>query len=165
MTYEKTYEEALERAKKIYNRGYYIIGDLERIFPELKESEDECIEKIKKEIISYLNNRKIDSIPESNATEKWIDWIKKQKPIINKEDEEVRQYLIRTMKQNDINVPMVQKALAWLEKQGEQKPAWSEEDERMYRGLHNLIYSTQYCDSRKELSDWLKSIKQRIKGE
>jgi len=121
MTYEKTYEEALERAKKIYNRGYYIIGDLERIFPELKESEDECIEKIKKDIISYLNNRKIDSIPESNATEKWIDWIKKQKPIINKEDEEVRQYLIRTMKQNDINVPMVQKALAWLEKQGEQK--------------------------------------------
>jgi hypothetical protein len=46
----------------------------------------------------------------------------------------------------------------------EQKPTWSEEDERMYRGLHNLIYSTPYCDSRKELSDWLKSLKQRIGG-
>ena len=44
----------------------------------------------------------------------------------------------------------------------EQKPAWSEEDERMYRGLHNLIYSTPYCDSRKELSDWLESIKERV---
>lgn len=44
----------------------------------------------------------------------------------------------------------------------EQKPAeWSEEDERMYRGLHNLIYSTPYCDSRKELSNWLKSLKDR----
>jgi len=45
---------------------------------------------------------------------------------------------------------------------GIQKPAWSEEDERRYRGLHNLIYSTQYCDSRKELSDWLKSLKDRV---
>lgn len=45
----------------------------------------------------------------------------------------------------------------------EQKPKqeWSEEDERMYRGLHNLIYSAPYCDSRKEFSDWLKSLKDR----
>ena len=43
-----------------------------------------------------------------------------------------------------------------------QKPTdWSEDDERMYRGLHNLIYSTPYCDSRKELSDWPKSLKER----
>ena len=44
----------------------------------------------------------------------------------------------------------------------EQKSSWSEEDERMYRGLHNLIYSTPYCDSRKELSDWFESIKDRV---
>ena len=43
--------------------------------------------------------------------------------------------------------------------------AWSEEDERMYKGLYNLIYSTQYCDSRKEFSDWLKSIKGKLGGE
>lgn len=43
------------------------------------------------------------------------------------------------------------------------KPAaWSEEDERMYRGLHNLIYSTSYCDSRKEFSDFLNSLKDRV---
>lgn len=41
---------------------------------------------------------------------------------VRKEDEEVRQYIIRIMKQRDINVPMVQKAITWLEKQGEQKP-------------------------------------------
>ena len=40
--------------------------------------------------------------------------------------------------------------------------SWSKEDEKMYRGLHNLIYSTPYCDSRKELSDWLESIKERV---
>ena len=44
----------------------------------------------------------------------------------------------------------------------EQKPVWNKEDERIYRGLHNLIYSTQYCDSRKELSDFLDSLKDRV---
>jgi hypothetical protein len=47
----------------------------------------------------------------------------------------------------------------------EQNTAWSEEDEKMYRGLHNLIYSTPYCDSRKELSDWLKSFKDRVQSQ
>ena len=44
-----------------------------------------------------------------------------------------------------------------------QKPtAWSEEDERLYRGLQGLIYSTPYCNSRKKISDWLKSLKDRV---
>ena len=42
------------------------------------------------------------------------------------------------------------------------KPTWSEEDENMYRKLHNLIYAVPYCDSRKEFSEWLKSLKQRM---
>ena len=46
-----------------------------------------------------------------------------------------------------------------------QKPVeWNEEDERMYKGLHNLIYSTPYCDSRKELSDFLDSLKNRVQS-
>ena len=40
--------------------------------------------------------------------------------------------------------------------------AWSEEDERLYRGLMGLIYSTPYCNSRKKFSDWLKSLKDRV---
>lgn len=44
-----------------------------------------------------------------------------------------------------------------------QKPAeWSEEDEIIYKELHNLIYSAPYCGSRKELSDWLKFLKDRV---
>ena len=46
----------------------------------------------------------------------------------------------------------------------ENNAALSEDDERIYRGLHNLIYSTPYCDSRKELSDWLESLKGRIQS-
>ena len=49
--------------------------------------------------------------------------------------------------------------VAWLEKQG-QKPAWSEEDERIYQSIiddnaqENLLYNEQI--------NWLISIKQRI---
>ena len=44
----KAYDEAIERAKKLYGNGI-----AEEIFPELKESDDE---KIRKEIISILRN-------------------------------------------------------------------------------------------------------------
>ena len=46
-------------------------------------------------------------------------------------------------------------------KKGNQKPSWSVEDEGMYRELHNLIYSIQYYNSRKELFFWLRSLKSR----
>ena len=52
--------------------------DIISIFPELKKSENEWIEKIRKDLISYLNNRQIFSFAESNAAERWIAWIEKQ---------------------------------------------------------------------------------------
>lgn len=57
MNYEKAYKEALERAK-IWQEHLYEVGDkdyadeLNYIFPELKESEDE---KIRKTLIEYFN--------------------------------------------------------------------------------------------------------------
>lgn len=40
---------------------------------------------------------------------------------------------------------------------------WDEEDEKMFRSLHNIIYVVRDCDcdskEKKELSDWLKSIR------
>lgn len=66
-----------------------------------------------------------------------------------------------------VNKDVVQRDLNWFtslrdQVQPQPKQEWNKEDERMYRGLHNLIYSTPYCDSRKELSDWLETIKQKI---
>lgn len=64
MNYEKKYKEALERAKEIiqdYKKRnlvdilFYAKEDLEGIFPELKESEDE---KIRKVLIDYFNRYK-----------------------------------------------------------------------------------------------------------
>jgi len=132
MDYEKKYKEALQKIRELIEKGkengWTIITyekDFEEIFPELKESEDE---KIRKELIKFVKV----NIPNE---ERYIDWLEKQKLTknINKEDEEVRQYLIRTMKQNDINVPMVQKALAWLEKQNSNVDNANKEYWRGYR--------------------------------
>lgn len=62
--------------------------------------------------------------------------------------------------------------LTWLEKQGEQTPAWSEEDEEIYSRICHLIHSAAFenydvDEVGKELgkyakiTDWLKAIKTR----
>ena len=52
--------------------------------------------------------------------------------------------------------------IAWLEKQGEQKPAWSEEDEEE---LPKAVYACiHFYGKDSDTTDWLKSLKQRIGG-
>jgi len=45
---------------------------------------------------------------------------------------------------------------------------WSEEDEKMFRSLHNLIYVVRDCDcdstKKKEFSDWIESLKSRYQS-
>ena len=90
----KRYDEAIERAKikrdeylRLDGPKSHVPQDIENIFPELKESEDE---KIRKEIINYFKCQSRDEPARKNIHNKWI---------------------------------------TWLEKQGEQNPTWSEEDE------------------------------------
>lgn len=80
MDYEEAYKHALARASKlrVQNPFNTVSQMMEYVFPGLKESEDEFIEKIRKNIISYLNNRQITSIAESSATERWISWLEKK---------------------------------------------------------------------------------------
>ena len=46
--------------------------------------------------------------------------------------------------------------------------SWSEEDEKMFRSLHNLIYVVRDCDcdstKKKEFSDWIESLKSRYQS-
>lgn len=75
---------------------------------------------------------------------------------------EVKSMIVANVVTDSTNNPMYEDengSAVFEEDLVEHKPAWSEEDERMYRGLHNLIYSTPYCDSRKEFSDWLESLR------
>lgn len=114
------YEEARERAKKLQenSNGMILRKWLWNIFPELKENEDERVKSCISMILTDANETRFNDFHTTLAD--CLAWLKKQKPIqnINKEDEEVRQYIVRIMEQRDINVPMVQKALAWLEKHG-----------------------------------------------
>ena len=48
--------------------------------------------------------------------------------------------------------------LSWLKKQSEQKPAWSEEDEKMVKDIIAAIDALYYHGMVK----WLKSLKERI---
>ena len=74
MNYEKKYKEALERAKGQYNKRTPLY-DIEYIFPELKEDDDE---RIKKELIDFLKLPHPQFVGERNH-ELWIAWCEKQK--------------------------------------------------------------------------------------
>lgn len=75
----KRYDEALAKAKEIYQRGYYISGDVESIFPELKESEDEKIIKWIIDDIRYnMDNEPLNNSEYKKKAEKAIAWLEKQ---------------------------------------------------------------------------------------
>ena len=65
----KAYDEALERAKKLYSKGI-----TEEIFSELKEDDDE---RIRKEIISILRNAYWTS--NKNRFNELVAWLEKQR--------------------------------------------------------------------------------------
>lgn len=82
MDFKKAYEDALERAKGIYNENpssstaKFVCG---QIFPEIKKSEDE---RIRKDIINYLSNElhNVKQLtPRTNEFEAWIAYLEKQK--------------------------------------------------------------------------------------
>ena len=230
-----TQEEKAKAYDKVINklRHFIAIGvdplitmaDVQDFFPELKESEEEMVEKIRKDIISYLNNRQITSIAESSATERWLAWLEKQgeqksvddltqqeamdiavakcfeqseqKPTLRERydniaksewfkkvhegmpvsDEETKwgdddeQYLLvckNALRKYQVSDKWDADIISkWLDdklKQGEQKPKWTEEDERFLNDVDFTLF--QYKEMPKErywkIIDWLKSIKQRM---
>lgn len=92
------------------------------------------------------------------------------------EDERIRKEIIDFIYDKTDTYELREKSnswIAWIEKQGEQKPAeWSEEDEKMYRGVMAVcdVWSTATSFYPKENEDverlkhWLKSFKERIGG-
>jgi hypothetical protein len=157
MDYEKKYNEALERARKIHseivnNEVIGFPGQIETIFPELRESEDErirkkCIELIKRVIpsgdsrsqeskeildcIAYLEKQKDDRMEpiydaresfESALKKAWNDYHNGYENVDKLEDDYVECAHAKGFREG---------FLYGLEKQKEQKPAWSEEDEKM----------------------------------
>lgn len=98
------------------------------------------------------------------------------------EDERIRKAIVEFFELQDDNttysfIPK-KDILAWLEKQGKQKPAWGEEDEKMIdniidymkpmpiffestKGASGKEYTQKFV---KNATNWLKSLKERIGG-
>ena len=111
-TYEKKYKEALEKAKSMIDdlrKGEDIlaVSNLETMFPELKESDDERIRKELLESFKYQQR-------ESRTDKEWLNGIK------------------------------LSEVVAWLEKQGEQKPIFNVVDwqpSKVDGKIHNIYNS------------------------
>jgi predicted DNA-binding protein YlxM (UPF0122 family) len=117
MNYEKKYNEALERARGLHGTVFVEAQDLtEQIFPELRESEDE-------RVLHFLKDQAIEWIAslEHDISQSVYDGIKGHDPEAEKELERW------------------QTALAWLEKQKEQKPVQTSEEKEYIRTLKSLI--------------------------
>ena len=84
------------------------------------------------------------------------------------EDERIRKELVAMVRLSCTNGDDADKKIAWLEKQGEQKSAWSEEDERTLQGIWDEILANKHNAKEYEWKtydrflDWLNSIKYRV---
>jgi len=178
----RAYDEALERARMI-NSGEDVDIEAgtticEYIFPELKELKNE---NIIKNIIRLLKGEISYTSKEEN--EKYIAWLEKQdKMEVDARYDNLKALLeaddIYQMSMNDAMVNEAKtkavKALSELaiskllnlKKEDEQKFDWSEDDDA-YK-LFTISAVEDYYDGknplRKDLVDWLKSLKQRIGG-
>jgi hypothetical protein len=155
MNYEEKYKEIVGQLKKAY---LYAQTDstkavLEEILPELKESEDE---RIRKEIIEAFKTLGDGKIPVVINYADIFTWLEKQSSNVDNANKEYwRGY--REGRQEIFD------KYAELEKQGEQK-SWNEEDKRMFDYALDMIewYGGKNEKRVRLVSDWLKSLKQRI---
>ena len=158
----KAYDKAVEIAKsKIKNNKDHVLyeDDIIEIFPELKESEDE---RVRRDIIRYL---KKTSPAIGENIEKMLAWLEKQGE--QKSEEEVdnlHTYLYGEQNPADeVGNYDHKKVLQTII--NEQKPAWSEKDNKMYNRIIKIFEvanesakKNNSIDVEKELN-WLKSLK------
>jgi Mg/Co/Ni transporter MgtE len=89
------------------------------------------------------------------------------------ESEDERTWIINYLSNRILNSPIIaekenlKKAIAWLEKQGEQKPAWSEEDEKLVKNLISTLsnlYARNLIEkkTKEKYTNLLKSLKDRV---
>ena len=168
----KAYDDALERAKEIH-KTINPVGqkDIEVIFPELAESEDE---RIRKEIRTYLHNElhNIDQLtPRTNEFERWIAWLEKQKEQKTEwslQDEKILGEIFCAIRiDSALSEKKQDELICWLQQYRpymykEQKPAeWSEGDEKKLSLIVGIIESYEHAHGIlfKEEKLWLKSLR------
>lgn len=152
------YNEALERAKGVIEQNplmEYLKKGIEYIFPELKESEDE---RIRKALIRFHKSTiDVDGIKGEDILA-WLEKQGEQKPAFEMKTPEESLGI-----DSDTYNKIVDECIY-----GEQKTAWSEEDEAHIMAIDlavNRCLGKWHCCGEKcpisEHSPWLKSLKER----
>lgn len=223
--YEKKYKDALAKAREIHRNEAEKRFDMEWLFPELTESEDERIRRniiaalkgegyydcdLTNESIAWLEKQgKVDTVSyEAAENEKrefvgygflkckgdflsfkegenyWLEYVGKDNYNVRSDNLLGQTFHItpqqlytvfrpitwlekqgQTFTKKDIDdayLKGISDAKHELEKQGEQKPAWSEEDENYLQSAENAC-EYQYGKNTSTIL-WLKSLKDRIGG-
>ena len=182
MDYEKKYKEALKKARQLcaYPTTKPFISDLQDIFPELTELEDEEIRKALIQLVKKAGEG-YENVSEGISIQKAIAWLEKQgekDKFIEKEFECIKGYREDAIKR-----------LEELEKQSKDSPVlsdssnigksvWSEEDDDNMKMIEDRLReyfdyiredSTLSKNQKKSLKEeiiryvnWLKSLKDRV---
>lgn len=124
------YDKALERAKDCLKDGTITSTAIDYISTIFPELRESEDERIRKGIIDFL----------------WKEKIFLQE--------------VHSSVENNPKYRFVMDAIAWLEKQGEQNHAWSEEDEEELGIAIEYLQRAGQWDS----TTWLKSLRTRLEG-
>lgn len=142
----KAYDEALKKAKDMLSYKEVRREDMEYLFPELKESEDERvrqfliheIEEASDSFMSYYNMSKKDVLA----------WLEKQ------QKSEVDPYSLPVS--DDSSLPTFDESIYHP---CSEKAYWGEDDEKQ---LQHAMLALQWYAGGTDIINWIKSIKDRV---
>ena len=124
----------------------------------------EALEKIREGLQPLQDGTKISGVTRAFLEEVFPE-------LKESEDERIRKMIINhlTQERGSLSNDEAAEAIAWLEKQGEQKPIWSKEDEI---GFNDTFWAIQQARTIAKdendmgnlwyAEDWLKSLKERL---
>lgn len=166
----KAYDNIIQRVTELYETGTCLtMEQMEYLFPELRESEDERIKKELIEFIKWSVDRHFmrEDFHQSKRPSEWIAYLEKQK------EYHIPWYDYQKSKEAGYTI-VPNEEYEQLIKQKEQKPAWSEEDEEM-RNLIIAIFEVNHPNGffkanelgttdmhgvhTEEIISWLKSLR------
>jgi len=161
------YDEAIERAKALYDNNQPISGSnviIDNIFPQLKESKESKDEMIRRVIRGWIYTQPASFFDNGISKEEILAWLEKQG-----EQKETLCDKCKKAQPSHSCQDITALGRCALEKQGEQKPAWNEEDENLFRCAIDAVEQESKVRADGCLDEevgemvinWLKSLKER----
>jgi len=151
----KAYDNVVNKLRRFMEHGIDPLitrTDVQDFFPELAESDDE---RIRKAIITFFESEDDNTTYALVPKKDILAWLEKQGNV---------NALIQEAAEKSYTEGMRVERKRWIEKQGEQKPKWSENDEHHWMMCVACVEecATQEREDFSKTIDWLKSLKQRL---